>query len=99
MSNEPIRRRERYTSKVKGEIFFPITRGTVSPVVSTRIGPWLFLVMINDLAISSNPLSGMWKFAHDTTVSEIVPKSSATKIQDTMDLVLQIEGHDQKIDH
>ena len=55
--------------------------------------------MINDLAISSNPLSGMWKFAHDTTVSEIVPKSSATKIHDTVDLVLQIEGHDQKIDH
>ena len=39
--------------------------------------------MINDLATSSKPLSGMWKFADDTTVSEIVPKSGATKIKDS----------------
>ena len=39
----------------------------------TRIGPWLFLVMINDLAMSNN-LSSIWKFADDTTVSETVPK-------------------------
>ena len=45
--------------------------------------------MINDLATSSKPLSGMWKFADDTTVSEIVPKSGATEIQDTVDHVLQ----------
>ena len=45
--------------------------------------------MINDLATSSKPLSGMWKFADDTTVSEIVPKSGATKIKDTVDYVLQ----------
>ena len=37
----------------------------------------------------ANPLSGMWKFANDTTVSEIVPKSGATKIKDTVDYVLQ----------
>ena len=45
--------------------------------------------MVNDLATSSNPLSGIWKFADDTTVSEIVPKSGATEIQDTVDHVLQ----------
>ena len=43
---------------------------------ATRIGPWLFSVMINDL-ISSKALSFMWKFADDTTVSEIVPKFGA----------------------
>ena len=37
----------------------------------------------------SDPFSGMWKFADDTTVSEVVPKSGATKIQDTVDHVLQ----------
>ena len=43
----------------------------------TRIGPWLFLVMINDLT-SSNALSSMWKFADDTTVSKIVPNFGAS---------------------
>ena len=42
----------------------------------TRIGPWLFLVMINDLT-TSNTSSSIWKFADDTTVSEIVPKFGA----------------------
>ena len=45
--------------------------------------------MISDLATSNNPLSGLWKFADDTTVVEIVPKSGATKIQDIVDHVLQ----------
>ena len=37
----------------------------------------------------SDPFSGMWKFADGTTVSEVVPKSGATKIEDTVDHVLQ----------
>ena len=44
----------------------------------TRIGPWLFSVMINDL---SNTLSSIRKFADDTTVSEIVPKFGASMLQ------------------
>ena len=32
----------------------------------TRIGSWLFLVMINDLTMS-NTLCSIWKFADDTT--------------------------------
>ena len=35
----------------------------------TRLGPWLFLVMINDLKLPGGSFS-MWKFADDTTVSE-----------------------------
>ena len=54
----------------------------------TRIGPWLFLVMINDLT-SSNALSSMWKFADDTTVSEIVPNFGASVLQDTVHDVLR----------
>ena len=54
----------------------------------TRIGPWLFLAMINDLT-SSNALSSMWKFAEDATVSEIVPKFGPSVLQDTVHDVLR----------
>ena len=40
----------------------------------TRPGPWLFLVLINDLRLPDGSFA-MWKFADDTTVSEIVPPS------------------------
>ena len=33
----------------------------------TKIGPWLFLLMINDLSIAGSISSRMWKFADDTT--------------------------------
>ena len=39
----------------------------------TRLGPWLFLAIINDLRLPEG--FHMWKFAHDTTVSEVVPPS------------------------
>ena len=54
----------------------------------TRIGPWLFLVMINNLT-SSNALSSKRKFADDTTVSEIVPKFGASVLQDTVHDILR----------
>ena len=44
--------------------------------------------MINDLT-SSNALSSMWKFADDTTVSEIVSKFGASVLQDTVHDVLR----------
>ena len=54
----------------------------------TRIGPWLFLVMINDLTMS-NTLSPIRKFADDITVSESVPKFVASTPQDTIHDVLR----------
>ena len=33
----------------------------------TRLGPWLFLAMINDLKPSEKTNTLMWKFADDTT--------------------------------
>jgi len=54
----------------------------------TRIGPWIFLEMINDLT-TSNTLSSIWKFADDTTVSEIVPKFGASVLEDTVHDVLR----------
>ena len=54
----------------------------------TQLSSWLFLGMINDLTMS-NTLSSIWKFADDTTVSEIVPKFGASTLQDTIHDVLR----------
>ena len=44
----------------------------------TRLGPWLFLAMINDLRLPEG--FHMWKFADDTTVSEVVPPPPSTAL-------------------
>ena len=49
----------------------------------TRLGPWLFLVMINDLKLPGGSFS-MWKFADDTTVSEVVPSSGESSLQEAV---------------
>ena len=38
----------------------------------TKLGPWLFLLMIDDLSVSN--VFEMWKYVDDTTVSECIPK-------------------------
>ena len=43
----------------------------------TKLWPWLFLLMINDL-LTPSALFGMWKYVNDTTLAEKVPKG-ATK--------------------
>ena len=65
--------------------FKPVPAGI--PQREPLIGPRLFLVMINDLTMS-NTLSSIWKFADDTTVSEIVAKFGASMLQDTIHDVL-----------
>jgi hypothetical protein len=37
----------------------------------TKLGPWLFILMINDLR---TPESDSWKYIDDTTISEVVIK-------------------------
>ena len=44
----------------------------------TKLGPWLFLLMVNDLRVNS---ISTWKFVDDTTISEIIPKNSPTQTQ------------------
>ena len=46
----------------------------------TRLGPWLFLTMINNLTLAEIT-SKMWEFADDTTVSEVVEKSLQSSLQ------------------
>lgn len=50
----------------------------------TRLGPWLFLVMINDLKLPGESMP-IWKFADDTTISELVPPSNQSSLQQAVD--------------
>ena len=50
----------------------------------TKLGPWLFLLMINDLKIDE---VSTWKYVDDTTVSEVVKKGDTSKAQDAVKLV------------
>ena len=39
----------------------------------TKLGPWLLIIMVNELAIHDALL---WKYVNDTTSSEVVAKGS-----------------------
>ena len=49
----------------------------------TKLGPWLFLIMINDLKLQNE----MWKFVDDTTVSEVIGKDQTSNLQNQMDIL------------
>ncbi|CAB4029265.1 Hypothetical predicted protein [Paramuricea clavata] len=53
----------------------------------TKIGPWLFLAIINYLCITKSPTSNLWKFADDTSVSEVIPKDGVSSLPDKVDEV------------
>ena len=50
----------------------------------TKLGPWFFILMINDLR---PPHHERWKYNDDATVSEIIYINTHSKIQDTVDCV------------
>ena len=52
----------------------------------TKLGPWLFLLMINDL-LTPSALFGMWKYVDDTTLSEKVLKGQQSRAQEAVDHV------------
>jgi hypothetical protein len=47
----------------------------------TKLGPWLFAIMINDLR---PPQVDQAKFVDDLTISEIVPKNNSSRIQESV---------------
>ena len=49
----------------------------------TKLGPWLFLIMTNDLKLQNE----MWKFVDDTTVSEVIGKDQTSNSQNQMDIL------------
>ena len=56
-------------------------RSAVRPHQGTKLDPWLFLVLINDL--DSDHLANVWKYVDNTTASEVVTnRSCAQEIAD-----------------
>lgn len=48
----------------------------------TKLGQWLFLIMINDLNAGETV---MWKYVDDTTISEVIAKGQESCIQQMVD--------------
>ena len=52
----------------------------------TKLGPWLFILMIDDID-TSNP--DLWKYVDDTTMAENVVKTKASTIQNDVDELVE----------
>ena len=48
----------------------------------TKLGPWLFLVMINDINVNG---VNLWKYVNDTSMAETVHKGQPSGIQVAVD--------------
>lgn len=55
----------------------------------TKLAPWLVLVLINDLEVSSGINVEMWKYVDDTTTSEVVIKGKVSISQGIADRVME----------
>lgn len=56
----------------------------------TKLGPWLFLIMITDLNAGETDI---WKYVDDTTISEVMTKGQESCIQQMID-ALAIQARD-----
>ena len=50
----------------------------------TKLGPWLYLLMINDL--DANGVS-LWEYVDDLTITEVVPKGLTSDMQTTVNSI------------
>ena len=49
----------------------------------TKLGPWLFLIMINDLNVSG--VDDLWKYVDDSSISESVANNDPSVLQNHVD--------------
>ena len=59
-------------------------QGTSRDQISTMLVPH---IMIYDLSVSENSTNKMWKFADDSTISEVIPRTENSNLQDIVDQV------------
>ena len=58
----------------------------------TELGPWLYIIMINDLNVSG--VDALWKYVDDTTMSESVAKNNPSLLQSYVnDFVTKSQSH------
>ena len=48
----------------------------------TKLGPWLFVIMVNELDI---PNSELWRYVDDTSMAETISKGGSSTIQNDVD--------------
>ena len=48
-----------------------------------KLGPWLFIIMINDLTVSG--VDALWKYVNDTTLSESLAKNNPSLLRHYVD--------------
>ncbi|KAL9962338.1 hypothetical protein ACROYT_G031432 [Oculina patagonica] len=58
----------------------------------TKLVPWMFIIMINELDIPDNKL---WKYVDDTTISETVAKNRPSTIQTAVDTFVTRAAEDK----
>ena len=62
------------------------------PCLGTKLGPWLFIIMINDLDI---PGFELLKYVDDSTISETILKGQVSNIQTAVDIVASRAASDK----
>ena len=55
-----------------------------------ELGPWLFILMINDLRVSDLL---PWKYVNNTTIAEMVAKGGRSNIQSAVNAIQEYDAH------